>query len=162
LDLPREIDGFLVDDRARSLEIDGRAYLFVRKDVDGATKGASAVYESPDGGATWTRLPWRLHPTRRVTFWGLTGDWPPDLLVTLSERAGALVLGWEDPWVPWEPGAEWEATWDPERCWWVPRWVRSEWGTFFEVHLQAVVAVAIPVLVLGVFLLGWALYAWLG
>lgn len=73
----------------------------------------AAVFLSGDGGQTFEELPW----AQEVIPEGQT-CWPPETIARPRFEEGRLVAPWEDPWIDWEPGFEWEGTWDPDARTW--------------------------------------------
>jgi len=72
----------------------------------------AAVFLSTDGGQSFEELPWTQHQVPRGQ-----SCWPPETVRPRFEN-GRLILRWEDPWADWEPGYEWEGTWDPKARRW--------------------------------------------
>ncbi len=72
----------------------------------------AAVFLSEDAGGTWTDLPWRLSKRQARSSYGRWCFPPEELLGVRFEPE--LVIEWDDPWILWEPGREWQATWDGE------------------------------------------------
>jgi hypothetical protein len=87
----------------------------------GGQDRTAAVMLSTDGGLTFVELPWTLPLSQRMTPSG-QWCWPPEQLdrvhVAPGDDGPVVRVEWDDPWIDWEPGDEWQATWDPVRQLW--------------------------------------------
>ncbi len=80
---------------------------------DSGQDRTAAIFFSEDSGGSWRELSWRLNPRQTRTPAG-RWCWPPEEL--LSVRVDPfLMIEWDDPWIPWEPGNEWLAIWGEDQ-----------------------------------------------
>ena len=84
--------------------------------ADSGQDRTAAIWRSEDGGLRWTELPWRLGLLSRISPSG-RWNWPPEQVRKLCS-ADPLTIEWHDPWIDWEPGTEWRASFDLAKGQW--------------------------------------------
>lgn len=93
--------------------------------ADAGQDRTAVIWLSRDAGRRFTELPWTLPLAQSITPSGQC-CWPPEQLDRIVLDAGRLEVEWEDPWIAYEPGHEWAATWDAREQHWVMK-VRGGW-----------------------------------
>jgi hypothetical protein len=82
----------------------------------------AAVFWSKNGGRAWQELEWKLPLSQRLTPSGQS-CFPPEQIdrVRFERLHGELVpvVEWEDPWIAFEPGSEWQAHYEPRSADWI-------------------------------------------
>ncbi len=101
---------FLAARRGERLVFTGCRYGSIH--ADSGQDRTAAVFLSEDGARSWTDLPWRLSERQARSSSG-RWCWPPEELLSVRLEPD-LVVEWDDPWIVWDPGNEWRATWDGE------------------------------------------------
>jgi hypothetical protein len=86
---------------------------------DAGQDRTAVVLCSYDDGSNWIELPWTLDPMQAQSPAGQY-CWPPEQILGVKLVDGEPVIEWEDPWIDWEPGEEWRASWRPGAGnWWM-------------------------------------------
>jgi hypothetical protein len=90
--------------------------------ADSGQDRTAAVFLSRERGGKWQELPWNLPVLQRLSPSGRY-SWPPEQIdrveIVQSEDMPAPRIEFEDPWIVFEPGKEWRATWMPRKHHWV-------------------------------------------
>lgn len=117
---PEELEGQAVCGRFVAARAGARMVLcgcrYGSIHVAGGQDRTAAVFLSNDAGRTWDELGWDLVAEQRDTN-DARNCWPPEQIdrVQLDDT---LCIEWEDPWIDWEPGAEWRGIWQADaRVW---------------------------------------------
>lgn len=88
--------------------------------ADAGQDRTAAVFCARDGGHDFVELPWHLSAAQAASPAGKF-SWPPEQIDRVILADGRLTIEWEDPWIVYEPGDEWLATWDEPAARWVMR-----------------------------------------
>lgn len=88
--------------------------------ADAGQDRTAAVFCARDDGHRFVELPWRLCAAQAASPAGRF-SWPPEQIDRIDLADGRLAVEWQDPWIDWEPGDEWRATWDDAAEHWVMR-----------------------------------------
>jgi hypothetical protein len=90
--------------------------------ADAGQDRTAAVFIERERGAGWDELPWDLPLRQRLTPSGQF-CWPPEQIdrveIVDSEGAASPRIEFDDPWIVFEPGTEWRATWMPRQRHWI-------------------------------------------
>jgi hypothetical protein len=87
--------------------------------ADAGQDRTAAVFVSRERGQ-WSELPWDLPLRQRLSPSGRF-SWPPeqiDRVEIVGDGPGVPRIEFEDPWILFEPGTEWRATWMPRDHHW--------------------------------------------
>jgi hypothetical protein len=88
--------------------------------ADAGQDRTAAMFCARDDGHGFVELPWRLCAAQAASPAGRF-SWPPEQIDRIDLADGRLAVEWQDPWIDWEPGDEWRATWDDAAEHWVMR-----------------------------------------
>ena len=99
--------------------------------ADAGQDRTAAVWLSQDSGQSFRELGWQLPVHQRCSPSGLH-CFPPEqidrVILTPGGDPARLEVEWEDPWIAFEPGQEWIASYDFAHEHWVMRERKGVWS----------------------------------